>query len=560
MTELIALLSEFGDLSPGSHIHIVTDQFNLETNFQPYFKIQTPNTFYKITNRSNILRKADYDDLPTISIQHIRASSILNMLVILVLSNPPEILDKSSNLPTTQVKKLSHAVNSGRNLLVPSIILRTEMFQGKQYFKGPFAIFWFTNWDPNDRFQFPRKSFFTRIKKSTQVKLGFHEQLDEMIEALAPTLYVGAQHDEIFKPYVSYGCQSKLKAKNTKVAGISEIVLCGSNMTIYHLTFTGLYPDVTHPDEDTQPIIYDEDYFMYRRSLHATRKGIAFSDHVFITGDKAFNFLTCWSESKYNFRIYVTPFHSALWICLLSTFIMMTLLLTMYLRSIQAEPLVSTWTLFFSNFVGQAYSLVGEVGTRLVVRIGLGSWFLVCVIFTQGYIGVLLNYVCAPLPQISVSYFDDVATPVCNYRQNNPNYQSVKKCPPNLWYNASLYVENAYHELNSESEFRLMSPPDHAVYIDYMDSLVSTVGPNIVTKYVSEVRQLGMHLTNFAKALADFAAERHFGYTAGRPRFDSIRPSSSAKGQNLGISFRSTTPTSSVWIQKLAVMSSYMIL
>lgn len=162
MTELIALLSEFGDLSPGSHIHIVTDQFNLETNFQPYFKIQTPNTFYKITNRSNILRKADYDDLPTISIQHIRASSILNMLVILVLSNPPEILDKSSNLPTTQVKKLSHAVNSGRNLLVPSIILRTEMFQGKQYFKGPFAIFWFTNWDPNDRFQFPRKSFFTR--------------------------------------------------------------------------------------------------------------------------------------------------------------------------------------------------------------------------------------------------------------------------------------------------------------------------------------------------------------------------------------------------------------
>lgn len=89
-----------------------------------------------------------------------------------------------------------------------------------------------------------------------------------------------------------------------------------------------------------------------------------------------------------------------------------------------------------------------------------------------------------------------------------------------------------------------MSPPDHAVYIDYMDSLVSTVGPNIVTKYVSEVRQLGMHLTNFAKALADFAVERHHGYTAARPRFDS---------------FQSARETTSAWIQKLAVTRNYII-
>lgn len=110
----------------------------------------------------------------------------------------------------------------------------------------------------------PRIIWISRIKKSTQVRLGFHEQLDKLINDLAPTLYVGVQHDQIFKPYISYGCQNKFKAKNIKFFDISEIVLCGGNVTIYHLMFNRLYRDVTHPDEATQPVIYEEDHLMLR--------------------------------------------------------------------------------------------------------------------------------------------------------------------------------------------------------------------------------------------------------------------------------------------------------
>lgn len=318
MAQVVVPLSEFGQLSPGSHIHIVTDQFNLETKFPYDLEIQTPCTFYKITNNLNLSRQSEYEPLPSIPPHRIRASSILNMLVIFVLSSPPEIFDKTSNLSTVHVKKLSHAVNSGRSLLVPSTILGNK-FQGQRYFKSPFAIFWFTDRIPRDGNQFPTKSFFTRqvstreiqpiyttlfivtiqrrsneskivlvrnhcsrdngvqfitagyitnfvprllwisrIKEATHVRSGFHERLDKLVQHLAPVSYVTAYHDEIFKAYVSYGCESRFTARNIKIIDISELVLCERNITIYHLTFRGMF--VTEREETTQPIIYDERY------------------------------------------------------------------------------------------------------------------------------------------------------------------------------------------------------------------------------------------------------------------------------------------------------------
>lgn len=131
------------------------------------------------------------------------------------------------------------------------------------------------------------------------------------------------------------------------------------------------------------PVCHNVDY-RNQRPLLAFRRDLAFSDHVFATGNEGFNFLTCWSESQFNFGIYIIPFHLSLWISLMSTCTLMTLMLTMYLRSVQADGTVSAWSLFFSNLVGQSYNLGDQVGMRLVLRIGLGSWFLISVIFTRG--------------------------------------------------------------------------------------------------------------------------------------------------------------------------------
>lgn len=74
----------------------------------------------------------------------------------------------------------------------------------------------------------------------------------------------------------------------------------------------------------------------------------------------------------------------------------MTLLLALYVRTIHNERFVSAWTLFVSSLIGQSYNISGHVEKRVAIRIGLGPWFLVSVIFTQGmtnyYIAAFLNF------------------------------------------------------------------------------------------------------------------------------------------------------------------------
>lgn len=160
MAELTALLSEIDVLSPGSHIHIVTDQHNLESYFPPEFQIQTPNTFYKITYRT-FFGKQKLNYLPTILPQKIRSCAIIRMLVLLVLS--PQ-LKSSEQIPSTELEKLSHAVNSARNLVeVPT--KKSEYgqnFEAATHLRGEFTMFWLTGWVPTTGQHFPSEIFFTK--------------------------------------------------------------------------------------------------------------------------------------------------------------------------------------------------------------------------------------------------------------------------------------------------------------------------------------------------------------------------------------------------------------
>ncbi|OXA45897.1 hypothetical protein Fcan01_19146 [Folsomia candida] len=478
MTEVLALLSELGNISPGTHIHIVTDQHNLETNIPPNFQINSPITFFKTGQQFIHLTYGggyEFTDVLGIPPHKIKPSAILNIIFLLIMS--PKLDPGSLSLPQFESDKLVQAVNSARNLLQAP---RNKMpgfwkYQEGVYFKGPLTIFWVTGWFHGPENSFPGHIFFTRVlhfggrltvhatlfvvqikeKNALDAKviwvcgqrsfnyefitvgrisnkapgIGWNLEFDgkprledqireTILPPIAPTEVIVNYHYYNFLHNVFHGC---VKGNHPVKRGLIETgILCGANITIHHLPFFQVKQGVLIP------AIYDEQYVNNQISMATNQvQNAAYADYLFVTAIEEYNVMTCWSQSMYDFRIFVIPFHAKLWISLAITTVGMIFLLSIYLRVIRANRLVSSWALFVSSLVGQSYSIAGQVEKRSAFRIGIGSWFLLTVIFTQGYIGLLLNYVCAPLSKISVSNFDDLTIPACNYRPDNEHRKSI---------------------------------------------------------------------------------------------------------------------------------------
>lgn len=124
-------------------------------------------------------------------------------------------------------------------------------------------------------------------------------------------------------------------------------------------------------------------------------------------------------------------------------------------------------------------------------------------LYSLGYIGVLLNYVCAPFSKISVSRFEDLAFPVCNYRNLEPNANS---CPRSVWSNTTIYRENSFRKLDADHEFRLISSPTSAAGFLY---LVNLFGRAAAPARFSKMKERGLCLTKFVTKLEEFAFWRH---------------------------------------------------
>ncbi|OXA37150.1 hypothetical protein Fcan01_28079 [Folsomia candida] len=263
-------------MAPGSHLHIVTDQHNLDANIPVDLKIQTPNTFYNMAyqqNDSEALQPA-----PRISQRSVKASSILNMVVILILS--PEFQNTEEF-----AGKLTHGVNSARYLLRGS-----NIFGKSPYYKNSYPMFWLTSQPPLSAEYFPSQSFFTRrverepvhavyttvfiveVNKYSDSRLilvcghcsvnngvkliiaGFHDRMRKIVEILAPVQLIVAGQGDTVSAYVSKGCINEIQRGNPAISEITRTgFLCGSNLTIFYYYVYTL-------QTTTHPVIYDEGY------------------------------------------------------------------------------------------------------------------------------------------------------------------------------------------------------------------------------------------------------------------------------------------------------------
>lgn len=121
-----------------------------------------------------------------------------------------------------------------------------------------------------------------------------------------------------------------------------------------------------------------------------------------------------------------------------------------------------------------------------------------------GYIGVLLNFVCAPFSKLSVSYFEDLTIQVCNYHKFEDNLKNP--CPPNIWTNSTIYNKEAFRKLDQSVEFRLLSNPESLG--KFLNVILHEGEENAVGAF-QFLKALGTFVTKFATALSEFAVERH---------------------------------------------------
>ncbi|OXA40999.1 hypothetical protein Fcan01_24213 [Folsomia candida] len=244
MAELVALLSEIGVQSAGSHLHIVTDQENLDVRFPPELQIETPDTFYKITYYTDFFKQRHLSNLPYIKPWRVRPSAIVNMIVLLVVSPQGVGYEGSDNIGKVELAKLLHAFGSARNLILERRVasLFNKGIQSPTYFKGPFTLFWLTSWFPNTVLNFPSQTFFTRdigiierINVHNVHTVIFMVKLQEQADSSADSKIVYICAHCTFTPYVKFIPFGHIINRLPGIVWSSKIML-GSGSLNYRLT------------------------------------------------------------------------------------------------------------------------------------------------------------------------------------------------------------------------------------------------------------------------------------------------------------------------------------
>ncbi|OXA42010.1 hypothetical protein Fcan01_23036 [Folsomia candida] len=156
-----------------------------------------------------------------------------------------------------------------------------------------------------------------------------------------------------------------------------------------------------------ESITVDEyrDYMFWEARLHYT------------SISQGFSFMTCYSREELSFLVFLRPFEFEVWITLLSTIeiIVVVFVLILMVRH-HWDGLEAIW---FAQFV--AISIMFEKPTdmkrniqmMIEFRLLFGFYLLLIATLTNGYLGLSIIPLSAPLKSKSVTQFHQLAKPAC---------------------------------------------------------------------------------------------------------------------------------------------------
>jgi hypothetical protein len=130
--------------------------------------------------------------------------------------------------------------------------------------------------------------------------------------------------------------------------------------------------------------------------------------HYLLISTTQTHFISCYSEPKIQFMMYLQPFHEYVWITLFLYCSFIVLLISVYNRKLNLSKSFSPFFFFISTLVEEPYSVPGVIWNNSLFRTITWTWMLTAMVFTNLYSGIIISDVTAPLPGEIVKNFDQV--------------------------------------------------------------------------------------------------------------------------------------------------------
>ncbi|OXA41964.1 hypothetical protein Fcan01_23045 [Folsomia candida] len=180
----------------------------------------------------------------------------------------------------------------------------------------------------------------------------------------------------------------------------------------------------------TNPAIQIGKFTVFDRSLRITIK---------FTG---WEFLSCYRESRIDFRFCITPFQPALWVSLAVSVALIVWVTVLVLYSTgMYEVAFSPWLFMLATLFEETIPIPGQLEKLSWLRMIITSWCLMSVILTNCYNGLMITELNAPFRSYSKETFPDLSCGQ-DYKDGvTSNYDFVNKVVP--YYEAiTRYVQN----------------------------------------------------------------------------------------------------------------------
>lgn len=146
--------------------------------------------------------------------------------------------------------------------------------------------------------------------------------------------------------------------------------------------------------------------------VHGAFRGRAY---IFPYMDASYSFLTCYSQKKLSFQMYISPFNSTSWCAILIAITIMTVMLAVQYKLYSPNSLGVVPFVVLSSLIDDPLPIPQALEKRDSLRLVLGTWLLVCAnILTTVYIGKLVLYTTAPLQLAGVTDLNEISKSQCN--------------------------------------------------------------------------------------------------------------------------------------------------
>lgn len=183
------------------------------------------------------------------------------------------------------------------------------------------------------------------------------------------------------------------------------------------------------------------------RSIVLIEHSLSKAGHSWIqTETGGFSFVTCYAENFITFDFYVTPFQPEIWVALATSYITVTLALSVWYHK-KYKGSYAPWLAVLGALVEEGIPVRRIVERNHFFRAIFGCWIIICVTLTNAYNGIMITELNAPLHAISVLTFRDL---ICDWqevkwplREYTRRDEASKKLLLTL-YELDLYVKSVF--------------------------------------------------------------------------------------------------------------------